>query len=181
MSPEQPSSLIRRWLILGAIALTCAFTGCASGTLARDAKASGALVPKDGKGRVAVYRTPGLMGSGTKLYLFANGQLVGPMKRGTFYTVDGAPGPVGLSFNYRPEKMTAAEWAGTAVLTGGVGVLTAAVTQSSAMRKRGNITVNLRPNDVEYVRIDGFDLTPMSAAEGQAEMDDCHWLVRVAE
>ncbi len=98
------------------------------------------------------------------------------MGRGAFYSYDAAPGPVALSFSYRPEKRTAGEWVATGLGSGAAGLVVGAIMQPGEVRKRGNVTVNLRANETQYVRIDGFDLTPMSPNEGQAEMDDCHWL-----
>lgn len=123
-----------------------------------------------------VYRTPGMAGAGTKLYLYANDQLVGGMGRAAFYSVETPPGPLNLSFSYRAEKNSAGKWAGIAVTTGGVGLLTDAIIQPGAMRKRGDVTLNLQPNEVHYVRIDGFKLTPMSTEAGREEMKDCHWI-----
>jgi hypothetical protein len=159
-------------MVLAAAALACVFAGCASGTVAKDAT----LRPQNGKAMVLVYRTPGMSGAGTKLYLYANQQLVGGMGRGAFYSVEAAPGPMLLTFNYRPQKLTAAEWTGVALGSGGAGLITQAILQPSTLKMRSPITLNLHPNEVQYVRIDGFKLTPMSMDAGREEMKDCHWL-----
>ena len=173
MSTQRTNSITPRWLILMAVVFSCAFSGCAIGTLARDAQASGSIVPRGGKGRVVVYRTPGIAGVGTNLYVFADEKLIGGLGRKMFYSYDAAPGPVELSFSYRPHKRTAFEWVADGFNSGGL--LMAALTQSSEVRKRGNITVFLRANETQYVRIDGHRLTPVSSSQGQAEMSRCHW------
>lgn len=181
------------------------FSACAGGTPYSEAKNSGALAPRNGKGMVLIYRTPGFVSAAYKPYLYVNGvELPSRLPRGGFYSFEATPGPLTVAYSKVRGESTAAtqqqaasemRMSGALMDTSlrlqghapldygalGLGTLynsSAAAANDQIIRRKVGLNIQVQPGRTNYVYMGGAggDLHEASQETGEEEIESCHWL-----
>lgn len=157
-------------------------SSCAGGPDYSNAKASGALEPRNGKGMVLIYRTPGFVSAAYKPFLYANNvELSARLARGGFYSYEAPPGPLQLAHSKQRGESTAStktQAVIAGVLLGGVVGGALAVPADIEQHRKVALNVNVIPGRTHYVVMGGAggNLSEASREEAEEEIVECKWL-----
>ena len=162
--------------------------GGVSGPMYPAVKQSGAIQPKQGKGMVLFYFSPGFMGKYGRIPIYVDDKkLDKPMRRGGFYTYETAPET--LSISSTPKSLTKNISSGlqmgtlTGIATGPfapvMAVLGAGAGLGAAIN-REEIKLPVNANQIYYMDISigtwAPKITKTNKAEAEKVLQDCHWL-----
>ncbi len=162
---------IKYLLIASAICGTM-FTGCAGGPQYSNLNQNGSLAPHNGNGMILIYRTPGLAGSGTRFYVWANNtRMPSQLSRGGLYSYEAAPGPVRLEYGAHNHDNSAGEDVADVLFGGAIAMIGDSMTADKRKLK-----VNVMPNETHYVLMDGIRLTEVRKEAAERDIQKCHWL-----
>lgn len=168
--------------LLTVIVTVSGLSSCAGGTSYSDAKASGALEPRNGKGMVLIYRTPGFVSAAYKPYLYANNvELSARLARGGFYSYEASPGPLQLAHSKQRGESTAStktQAVIAGVLLGGVVGGALAVPSDIEQHRKVALNLNILPGQTHYVVMGGAggNLSVAPREEAEEEITECKWL-----
>ena len=173
-------------------ACTIFLSACAGGgSQFSEVKKTAGLTPHNGKGLVLIYWQPGFAAAALKPYVYVNGaQLPTQLARGGFISHEVAPGTMAVAYSLSPGESTSEtrSKAATGAAVGGAlfsgpvaGILGAALAPYDDKvnhKKRGMGDINVQPNSITYVMMEGSPgkLKEVPREVGEKEIEKLRWL-----